>query len=159
MGGMGMGGGVNPGFGGMSMSMGMGLGMGGMNMGGVSQGDDAYQFDLNLDHIKAIEPPKSDPKSFKGKEKGGIMKDPSKKGQKKEVKIGNTETIHYERESSHYSSGQDIKKNSEEDDSDESDDVQNTALAKVTAISSKEQALKEKELKEREQKQPEPPKP
>ena len=158
MGGMGMGG-MNPGFGGgMSMSMGMGLGMGAMNMGGVSQGDDAYQFDLNLDHIKAIEPPKSDPKNFKGKEKGGILKDPSKKKQKKEVKIGNTETIHYERESSHYSSGQDGKKASEdEEDSDESDDVQNTALAKVTAISSKkEQALKDTlDKKEAQPKQPE----
>lgn len=108
MGGMGMGNmrmAGAPGFGSGMMGMGMGLGMGGMNMGGMPQGDDAYQFDLNLDHIKAIEPPKSDPKNFKGKEKGGILRDPSKKKGKKEVKIGKTETIHYEKESSHYSSG------------------------------------------------------
>lgn len=128
MGGMGsgmggMGSGMGSGFGGMQMSMGMGLGMGGMNMGGMNTGNDAYEFDLDLDHIKAVEPPKSDPKEYKGKEKGGIMKDPSKKKEKKEVKIGNTETIHYEKESSHYSSGQDKKRGSDSDDDDESDDA------------------------------------
>jgi len=116
--------------------MGLGMGMGGFNMGGVNQGSDAYTFDLNLDHIKPIEPPKSNPKDFKGKEKGGIMKDPSKKKEKHSVKIGGAETIHYEKESSQYSndgSKQKLKDDDdeeEEDDSDnESDVVQNNALA------------------------------
>ena len=61
------------------------------------------------------------------------MKDPSKKKEKQSVRIGGAETIHYDKESSQYSNDESKRKASddeEEDDSEnESDIVQNNALA------------------------------
>jgi hypothetical protein len=135
MGGMGgMGGGFGGGMpmGGIGSMGGVGPpgGMGGMAFGGaqgIGGGDGDYDY-VDLSHIKAIEKPKADPKSYKGKEKNSAFRDPEKKGAKKSVKIGDTETYHYEKESSHYSE-QESRAHVDSEDDDDSDQVENNALA------------------------------
>jgi len=46
------------------------------------------------------------------------MKDPSKKREKQSVKIGGSQTIHYEKESSKYSEDEDKPKPTSEDEDD-----------------------------------------
>ena len=119
--------------GGMTSAFGMG-GMGGLgSMGGGFGGapaapagaggaDGGYDFDIDLSNIKAVEPPKSDPKKFKGKNPNSAFRDPDKVKEKRNVTIGGAETYHYEKQSSVQDSESYVKDTEEdEDDSDEED--------------------------------------
>lgn len=128
-------------------------------------GGDGYDFDIDLSDVKAIEPPKHDPKNFKGKAKGSSFRDPDKKGDKKSVRIGGAETYHYDKESS-MNESESMSKPKSNDDSDEdsddnSDDVENNALSTLSQkvqdgkLSKGEADLKAK--KEEEDKKPTTP--